>query len=341
MSDSVWYVAVGGQQQGPMSGEEVLAGIRSGRFGRDAHVFTQSMDNWAPIGSRAEFSSAFGPAAGPPPPPPPGMGRAATHEIDYEIHGEEMQFVEITLDPGEACIAEAGAFMYMEPGIQMQTIFGDGSSQGEAGGLMGKLLTAGKRVITGESLFMTLFSNGGSGRQKVAFASPYPGRIVALDLRRHGGQVLCEKDAFLCAAKGVAVGIAFQRKLGAGLFGGEGFILQKLEGDGLAFVHSGGTVVERELKPGETLRVDTGCLVAFESRVGYDIKTVPGIKTAIFGGEGLFFAALTGPGKIWIQSLPFSRLAGRVLSALPRGVAGRKGEGSVLGDFGDILMGDR
>lgn len=261
------------------------------------------------------------------------------HEIDYELFGEEMQYVEITLDPGEACVAEAGAFLYMEPGIQMQTIFGDGSGQ-EGAGIMGKLLTAGKRVLTGESLFMTVFSNSGGTRQKVAFASPYPGRIVALDLKQHGGRILCEKDAFLCAAKGISVGIAFQRKLGAGLFGGEGFLLQKLEGDGLAFVHSGGTVFEKLLAAGETLRVDTGCLVAFESTVNYDIQMVSGIKTAIFGGEGLFYAALTGPGRIWLQSLPFSRLAKRVLSAIPRGLKGRKGEGSILGDLGELVMGD-
>ncbi len=334
MSDSQWYVAVAGQQQGPMSAADVVAGIRNGRFSRDAHVFATGMANWVPIASQAEFASAFQGGVGAAPPPPP---RGAAHEIDYEIFGEEMQFVEITLDPAEACVAEAGAFMYMEPGIQMQTIFGDGSGQGEQTGFMGKLLTAGKRVLTGESLFMTLYSNGGGSRQKVAFASPYPGRIVPLDLKQHNGLVYCEKDAFLCAAKGISVGIAFQRKLGAGLFGGEGFILQKLEGDGLAFVHSGGTIVEKELAAGETLRVDTGCLVAFDSRVNYDIQMVAGIKTAVFGGEGLFYAALTGPGKIWLQSLPFSRLAKRVLSALPRGPVGGKGEGSILGG---ILMGD-
>jgi uncharacterized protein (TIGR00266 family) len=322
-----------------MDREEVLSGIQSRRFGRDAHVFTQGMTNWSPLGSHPEFAGAFGPVtAVPPPPPSAGMGRA--HEIDFELFGEEMQFVEITLDPGEQCIAEAGAFMYMDPGIQMQTIFGDGSAQAEGGGLMGKLLSAGKRVLTGESLFMTLFNNGAAVRQKVAFASPYPGKIIALDLKQHGGRVLCEKDSFLCAARGISVGIAFQRKLGTGLFGGEGFILQKLEGDGYAFVHSGGTIVERQLQAGETLRVDTGCLVAFESQVSYDIQMVSGIKTAVFGGEGLFYAALTGPGRIWLQSLPFSRLAGRVIAHLPQGVTGRRGEGSVLGGLGDVLMGD-
>ncbi|HXU44896.1 MAG TPA: TIGR00266 family protein [Thermoanaerobaculia bacterium] len=341
MSEKLWYVAVAGQQQGPFPAEEVVAGARAGRFGRDAHVFSQGMAGWVPIQSQPEFAGAFaggtgGVAGGVPPPP----GRQAAHEIDYEIVGHEMQFVEIVLDPGESCVAEAGAFMYMEPGIRMETIFGDGSASGSGGGLMGKLMNAGKRMLTGESLFMTLFTNSGGGRQKVAFASPYPGRIVPLDLAQHGGLVYCEKDAFLCAAKGISIGIAFQRKLGTGLFGGEGFILQKLEGDGLAFVHSGGTIVEKQLAPGELLRVDTGCLVAFESAVQYDIQMVPGIKTAIFGGEGLFFAALTGPGKIWLQSLPFSRLAGRVLSALPRGVGGRKGEGSILGGLGDLIGGD-
>ncbi len=330
MSDQAWYVAIGGQQQGPMSRDEVVAGIRSGRYGRDAHVFAQGMANWVPIATEPQFAGAFGAA---PPPPPPGMASRA-HEIDYELFGEDMQFVEITLDPGEACIAEAGAFLYMEPGIQMQTIFGDGSGQ-DQGGFMGKLLSAGKRVLTGESLFMTLFGNGGTSRQKVAFAAPYPGRIVPLELRQHGGRILCEKDAFLCAAKGISVGIALNRRLGSGLFGGEGFILQKLEGDGLAFLHSGGTIFTRQLAPGETLRVDTGCLVAFETTVTYDIQMVPGIKTAFFGGEGLFYAAMTGPGTIWLQSLPFKRIAKQVLSAIPR----NKGEGSALGGLGDLIMG--
>jgi uncharacterized protein (TIGR00266 family) len=335
MNDKIWYVAVGGQQQGPMSRDEVIAGIQAGRIGRDAHVFSQGMANWVPITSQQELADAFGPSVAVPPPPPPGMAAAPrAHEIDYELFGEDMQYVEITLDPNEACIAEAGAFMYMDPGIQMQTIFGDGSGQ-EQGGFMGKLLSAGKRMLTGESLFMTAFGNGGPGRQKVAFAAPYPGKIIPVDLRQHGGRLLCEKDAFLCAARGISVGIALNRRLGAGLFGGEGFILQKLEGDGLAFLHSGGTILSRQLAAGETLRVDTGCLVAFESTVTYDIQMVSGIKTAFFGGEGLFYAALTGPGRIWLQSLPFKRLAMQVLSAIPR----QKGEGSALPGIGTILMG--
>lgn len=339
MSDQIWYVAVAGQQQGPFTEADVRAKIERGEVPRGAHVFQTGMEGWVPVTSRNEFSGAFAAAPKSPPPPPGAATGGGVHEIDFEITGEEMQFVAITLDPGEACIAEAGAFMYMDPGIDMQTIFGDGSAQAEGGGFMGKLVSAGKRVLTGESLFMTVFGNQGSSRQDVAFAAPYPGRILAVDLREHGRTLLCQKDAFLCAAKGISVGIALQRRIGAGLFGGEGFILQKLEGDGLAFLHAGGTVVSRRLEAGEVLRVDTGCLVAFESTVDYDIQTVSGIKTAIFGGEGLFFTRLTGPGTVWIQSLPFSRLAGKVVAAIPRGTKNRKGEGSALGDLGELLMG--
>ncbi len=338
MSDIAWFVAIDGQQQGPMGEAEVVDKIKAGQIGRNAHVFCEGMAAWEPITSRSEFAGAFGATA----PPPVPRGQSAD-EIDYEIFGEEMQFVEITLDPNEACIGEAGAFMYMDPGIQMETIFGDGSGQNKKGGLMGMLVGAGKRVLTGESLFMTVFGNQGNSRQTVAFASPYPGRIIAVNLVDHAHTLLCQKDAFLCAAKGIAVGIAFQKKLGAGLFGGEGFILQKLEGDGMAFVHAGGHVIHRDLKPGETLRVDTGCIVAFEERVDYDIQFVGGIKTALFGGEGIAFATLTGPGRIWLQSLPFSRLAGRVFAAAPQTGGRRKGEGSVLdmmGGLGNLLDGD-
>lgn len=335
MSEKVWHVAVNGKQQGPFSADEVSGRIHGGTLDRSASVFGPGMTEWEPITDRPEFAGAF--SAAPPPPPPGALGQA--HEIDYEVHGEEMQFVEITLDPGEACVAEAGSFMYMDPGIEMETIFGDGSAKSEGGGFMGALLGAGKRILTGESLFMTLFGNGAGGRQVVAFAAPYPGRIVPIDLKKHG-TILCQKDAFLCAAKGIAVGIAFTKRLGAGFFGGEGFILQKLEGDGLAFAHAGGTVVKRELKAGETLRLDTGCLVAFETTVNYDIQMVAGVKTAFFGGEGLFYAALTGPGKIWIQSLPFSRLAKRIYAAAPQTGGKRTGEGSVLGGLGDIVLGD-
>jgi uncharacterized protein (TIGR00266 family) len=333
----VWHVAVEGKQHGPFTRDEVLEQIGAGRFNSRAHVYGPGMSEWQPISSQADFAAALRTGATPPPPP---RGVGSAHEIDYEVFGEEMQFVEITLDPGEACIAEAGSFMYMDPGIEMQTIFGDGSAKSEGGGFMGALLGAGKRILTGESLFMTLFGNGVGGRQKVAFAAPYPGRIVPIDLEQHG-TILCQKDAFLCAAKGIAVGIAFQKRIGAGLFGGEGFILQKLEGDGLAFAHAGGTVVKRELAAGEKLRLDTGCLVAFDESVTYDIQMVSGIKTALFGGEGLFYAALTGPGTVWMQSLPFSRLASRVYAAAPQTGGTRKGEGSVLGGLGDLVMGDR
>ncbi|MCZ8521538.1 MULTISPECIES: TIGR00266 family protein [Paenibacillus] len=260
------------------------------------------------------------------------------HEIDYEVHGSEMQYVEIELDPGESVIAEAGSLMMMDQNIQMETIFGDGSDQGGKG-LMGKLFGAGKRLLTGESLFMTLFTNRGHGKERVSFASPYPGRILPMDLSDLGGKIICQKDSFLCAAKGVSVGIDFQRKLGAGFFGGEGFIMQKIEGDGLAFVHAGGAICERELRHGEVIRVDTGCLVAMTQGIDYDIEFVKGVKTAIFGGEGLFFATLRGPGRVWIQSLPFSRLADRVLTAA--GPNGRKEEGSLLGGLGNLLDGDR
>ncbi|MEY4109737.1 MAG: hypothetical protein RLZZ46_91 [Bacteroidota bacterium] len=258
------------------------------------------------------------------------------HEIDYRIFGEEMQCVEIELDPQETVVAESGSFMMMDKEVQMETIFGDGSKQ--TGGFMSKIFSAGKRLLTGESLFMTAFTNSGQGKKRATFASPYPGKIIPLDLFQLQGKVICQKDAFLCAAKGVSVGIEFQRKLGTGLFGGEGFIMQKLEGDGLAFVHAGGTIIEKQLMPGELIKIDTGCIVAFTSGVDYDIQFVGGIKNTIFGGEGLFFATLTGPGKVWIQSLPISRLASRILTYGSPG--GRKEEGSLLGGLGNLLDGD-
>lgn len=259
----------------------------------------------------------------------------SNHEIDYRIFGEEMQCVEIELDPQETVVAESGAFMYMDDGIQMQTIFGDGSSQG--GGFFDKLLGAGKRLLTGESLFMTAFTHTTGGKARVAFASPYPGKIIPIDLQAYGGKLVCQKDSFLCAAKGVSVGIQFQKRLGTGLFGGEGFIMQKLEGDGLAFCHAGGHIIERELKPGESLRIDTGCVVAYTKEVDFDIQFVGGIRNTIFGGEGVFFAVLRGPGKVWLQTLPISRLASRILSY---GTGTRKEEGSILGGLGNLLDGD-
>lgn len=252
--------------------------------------------------------------------------------VDYEIRGAEMQFVEVELDPGEAAIGEAGSMMFMDAGIDMDSVFGDGS-RNQSGGLFGKLLGAGKRLITGESLFTTVYTNQSQGKKRVAFAAPYPGKILPMDLKQMGGTLLCQKDAFLCAARGVSLGIAFQQKLSVGFFGGEGFIMQKLEGDGLAFVHAGGTVVKRELQPGQTLLVDTGCVVAYTPNVNFEIQYVGKVKTALFGGEGLFFAKLTGPGTVWLQSLPFSRLASRVFAAAPQ-MGGSREEGSVLGGFG-------
>jgi len=260
------------------------------------------------------------------------------HEIDFEIFGDDMQFVEIELDPGETAIAEAGAMMYMDSTINMQTIFGDGSE--ESSSIMGKIFGAGKRVLTGESLFMTAFTNAGKNKQRVAFSAPFPGKIIPLDLSRYGGEIICQKDSFLCAAKGVSIGIAFQKKIGVGLFGGEGFILQRLQGDGYAFVHAGGTIMEKTLGQGESLKVDTGCLVALEKTVSYDIEFVGGIKSALFGGEGFFFARLTGPGRVWLQSLPFSRLADRVISAAPKAGGKTRGEGSILGTLGNLMDGD-
>ena len=265
--------------------------------------------------------------------------------VDYEIKGSEMQFVEVELDPGEAAVGEAGSLFYMDAGITMDTVFGDGSG-GQGGGFFGKLLGAGKRLVTGESLFTTVYTNQTHQKLRVAFGAPYPGKILPMDLRQLGGMLICQKDAFLCAARGVSLGIYFQQKLSVGFFGGEGFIMQKLEGDGLAFVHAGGTVLRRELAPGQTLMVDTGCVVAFTPNVNFEIQYVGKIKTAMFGGEGLFLAKLSGPGTLWLQSLPFSRLASRVFAAAPQGGGSRREEGGLLGGLaaggvlGGLLGGD-
>ena len=261
-----------------------------------------------------------------------------THQIDYRIIGEEMQCVEIELDPLETVIAEAGSLMMMDGSIQMQTVFGDGSKGDQS--FMGKMFSAGKRVLTGESLFMTAYTKNGTSKDHVTFAAPYPGKVIALDIAELGGKVICQKDAFLCAAQGTSIGIEFQKRIGVGLFGGEGFIMQKIEGNGMAFVHAGGTIIERELQSGELLKVDTGCIVAFTKDIQYDIEFVGGIKNTLFGGEGMFFGALRGPGKVWIQSLPFSRLADRIISSAPKMGGKRKGEGSILGGLGGLLDGD-
>jgi uncharacterized protein (TIGR00266 family) len=262
----------------------------------------------------------------------------AMHEVEYKVIGDDMQFVEVELDPGEATVAEAGGMMYMEDGIEMETVFGDGSQQ--QSGFIGALMGAGKRLLVGESLFMTVFFNKSSQKKRVAFGAPYPGKIVPVHLAEIGGELITQKDSFLAAAKGVSIGIAFQRRLGVGLFGGEGFIMERLQGDGWVFVHAGGMLSERNLAPGELLRVDTGCIVAFQPTINYDIQFVGKIKSALFGGEGLFFATLRGPGRIWLQSLPLSRLAGRIVAAAPRMGRGGREEGSILGTIGNIVDGD-
>jgi len=333
-----WYMAIGGHQVGPVSQEEILANLRNGSIDTGTLVFTSGMANWQPLKDVPVFAAfvTAPAAAGAVPPPPSAPGRRA-HDIDFTIHGNEMQFVEVELDPGEAAIAEAGSMMYMSDGVQLETIFGDGS-RSQPAGVLDALLGAGKRILTGESLFMTVFTNQAAGKERVAFAAPYAGKIIPMDLRAIGGQLICQKDSFLCAARGVSVGIAFQRKIGVGIFGGEGFVMQKLEGDGLCFVHAGGSIHSLELGPGQTLRVDTGCLVALQPSVAYDIQFVGKVKTALFGGEGLFFATLRGPGKVWLQSLPLSRLADRIYKAAPQ-TGRRSEEGSILGGLGDLIDG--
>lgn len=328
---SNWFVAVDGKSLGPLTTEQVLAGLASGQYTETTLVWRDGFADWQPADRIVELRATQ--AA---PTPPPFSGKEA-HEIDYTIYGNEMQFVEIELDSQESVISEAGAMMYMHDQVAMETIFGDGSRAGSSGTFFDKMLGAGKRLITGEGLFITMFTYMGTGKGKVAFAAPYPGKIIPLDLTKYNGRIICQKDAFLCAAKGVSVGIAFQKKIGVALFGGEGFIMQQLDGDGLVFVHAGGTIVEKELAAGETLRVDTGCLVALTSSVHYDIEFVGNVKSAIFGGEGFFFATLRGPGHVWLQSLPFSRLAGRIWEAAPQAGGGGKGEGSVLGGLANIF----
>ena len=328
-----WFISYNGQQLGPL---DHAAAVAQATKNPNGHVWRQGFAEWIPLSACTELSAGSGTALNAPPPP---TSRRAD-EIDYKIYGEDMQFVEIELDPGESAVAEAGSMMYKEATVQMETVFGDGSSSGQGGGFMDKLLGAGKRLITGESLFTTVFSHAGSGgKAKVAFAAPYPGTIVPLHLSNYNGRIICQKDSFLCAARGVSIGIFFQKKVMTALFGGEGFIMQKLEGDGQVFVHAGGTILERQLAPGERLDVDTGCVVALTDTVGFDVKPVGGIKSMIFGGEGVFLATLTGPGHVWMQSLPFSRMAGRMLAAAPQR-GGSKGEGSVLGGLGRILDGD-
>jgi uncharacterized protein (TIGR00266 family) len=334
MAGETWYYAQNGQSVGPMTLEDLIRRLPAAGGDR-AMVYGLDVADWTEARHVPALAMGRRPASMPPMLP---SGGRRSDEIDYEVFGTEMQYVEVTLDPGEVVIGEPGAMMYMTMGIQMATVFGDPSASKEQG-FWNKVVTAGKRALTGESLFVTTFTNAAAGREQVGFAAPYPGKILPMHLDQLGGEIICQRDSFICAARGIQIGIAFQKKIGVGLFGGEGFIMQRLTGDGIAMVHAGGTLMKRTLKAGEMLKLDTGCLVALQPSVKYDIQFVGGIKNTLFGGEGLFFATLTGPGEIWCQSLPFSRLAGRILAAAPQS-GGHKEEGSLLGGLGRMLDGD-
>jgi uncharacterized protein (TIGR00266 family) len=340
-----WHYSQGGKQLGPVTGAELKSLATQGRLKPTDLVWKDGMADWVPAN---QVHGLFDPSVAPPssssPAPPaaqPAVARAISggqrrcHEVDYEIHGDDMQVVEVELDPGETVIAEAGAMNYMEDGITFEAKMGDGSKPDA--GFFGKVLDGAKRAVTGESIFLTHFTHtAGTGKRRVAFAGPYPGKIMALDLARLGGRITCQKDAFLAAALGTEVGIEFNKRLGTGFFGGEGFILQKLVGDGMAFIHAGGHIVKRELD-GEVLRVDTGCLVGFTPGIDYNIERAGNLKSMIFGGEGLFLATLRGQGTVWLQTLPFSRMANRIIAGAPRAGGSRRGEGSILGGLGDIF----
>lgn len=336
---TTWHYANDPNQQFQAPESELPGLVANGTINSQTPVWTSGMANWAAAGDvLPQLFGIAGSQAGPPPvtggSPRPGQ---QSHEVDYEIFGDDIQIVEVELDPGETVIAEAGAMNYLEPDISFEAKMGDGSSPNE--GVMGKLLAVGKRALTGESIFMTHFTHtGASQKRRVAFAAPFPGKIIPVDLGGIGGEITCQKDSFLCAAKGTQVTIAFNRRLGAGFFGGEGFILQKLKGDGKAFLHAGGTIIERELN-GETLRVDTGCLVAFSPGIDYNIERAGNLKSMFFGGEGLFLATLSGHGRVWLQSLPFSRLADRIIQFAPSSGGSSQGEGSVLGGLGRLIDG--
>ncbi len=340
---SQWFFIQPGQtaRTGPLDPDAAFAHVQSHP---DALCWRQGLSGWQPARAMPEFAEAFGdglPDDMPPIPSAAQFSRMTADDIDYRIVGNDMPFVEIELDPGESAVAEAGALMYKDAVVQMDTVFGDGSrKQGSGGGVMDAIFAGARRVVTGESLFTTVFTHAGQGKAKVAFAAPYPGTVLPLRLSEHGGRIVCQKDSFLAGARGVKLGIFFQKRILTGLFGGEGFIMQQLDGDGWVFVHAGGTMVERELSAGERIDVDTGCVAAFEATVNMDIRPIGGIKSMLFGGEGVFLATLTGPGKVWLQSLPFSRMAGRMLAAAPQGGGKNVGEGSVLGGLGRILDGD-
>ena len=337
---SQWYFVQPGQSghAGPLDAEQAFEHVRRHP---DALCWRQGLSGWQPARAMPEFAQALErglPDDMPPLPTPAQLAQMRNDDIDYRIVGNDMPFVEVELDPGESAVAEAGALMYKDAAIAMHTLFGDGSRQQE--GMADKLLSAGRRLLTGESLFITAFTHEGQGKAHVAFAAPYPGTVLPLRLSDHGGCVICQKDSFLAGARGVRVGVFLQKRILTGLFGGEGFIMQKIEGDGWVFVHAGGTLVERDLAAGERLDVDTGCVVAFHAGVSMDVRAAGGIKSMLFGGEGMFLATLTGPGKVWLQSLPFSRMAGRMLAAAPQAGGKDVGEGSVLGGLGRLLGGD-
>jgi uncharacterized protein (TIGR00266 family) len=347
-----YHLAINGKPTGPFSVADIEQMIRNGNVNGQTLAFTEGMANWVALNQLADFAASFAPRPNPistsmtaPSDPTQGMpagmttGMSAGFGMNYEVVGHEMQFVEIGLDPNQTIIAEAGSMLYMTQGVQLDTQMGDGSRADQ--GIMGKLFEAGKRVITGATLFLTTFTSRSGSREYVAFSAPFPGKIVPMNLTDLGGSVLCERHSFLCASLGTRINVEFTKRIGAGFFGGEGFILQRLSGNGIAFIHAGGTVVPKDLRPGETLRVDTGCLVAFQPSVTYDVQYVGSIKTAIFGGEGLFFVTLTGPGRVWLQSLPFSRLADRILAAAPRAGGSRRETGSILGGIGDLIGGDQ
>lgn len=328
-----WFLNYDGKQEGPMSQQDAYQRAQANSNGL---CWREGFAEWMPIESCTELSEEPGQ---PPVAAATSVANQRADVVEYKIYGEDMQFVEIAMDSGESMVAEAGSLMYKDTTVQMETIFGDGSKNDQGGGFMGKLMGAGKRLVTGESLFTTVFTNNGQHKVNVAFAAPYPGTLIPLHLTNYGGKIICQKDSFLCAARGVSIGIHFQKKVMTGLFGGEGFIMQKLEGDGLVFVHAGGTILEKELKAGERLDVDTGCIVAMTSNVQFDVRPVGGVKSMLFGGEGVFMAHIQGPGHVWLQSLPFSRMAGRMLAAAPQ-KGGSRGEGSILGGLGDLLDGD-
>ena len=329
-----WFFHVEGQDIGPL--DPVTAAQCAERH-PDVMCWRKGFPEWLPASRVGELKTGGGPGRIQQTPPPAPKVCDRDDEIDFTICGHEMQYVEVELDPGESAISEAGAMMYKDASVDMTTVFGNGS--GKEAGFFDKLAGAGKRLVTGESLFTTVFTHMGDGKARVAFGAPYPGTILPVKLSEVDGRLICQKDSFLAAAKGVSIGIQFQKRILTGLFGGEGFIMQSLEGDGWAFLHCGGSMVERSLAAGEVLHVDTGCLAALTGTVTYDVQRAGGVKTMMFGGEGMFLATLNGPGRVWLQSLPFSRLAGRMLANAPR-TGNARGEGSVLGSLGTVLGGD-